>query len=243
MKNATHHVKPAQLLETLEHSRKVVFTLSDFQKITGGHEAYTRILAGRLAKTRLRRIERGKYTLAGNNPFLVASNLLFPSYLSFITAHSYYGVTTQLPRTIYVVGPKQKKTIEYDGIEIRFVKFPTERLFGYKREILEGKYLFIARLEKAIVDSVYLPRYCPVSETFRVLSVSEFDAITLAEFAERMDSLALLKRLGFILEALGFKPPVTWARRSTNRVLLNPGLQRTGRLDNRWNLIVNEVLE
>ncbi|MCD6403108.1 MAG: hypothetical protein J7K98_02140 [Candidatus Aenigmarchaeota archaeon] len=233
-------MKTQEFIEKIKASRIPVFTLSDLSKLLRKKENYLKLYLHRLAKNQLVRIEKNKYTLRGTNPFLVATNLIFPSYLSFITAYSYYGLTNQLVRVCYVVSLKQKKSLSYEGYSIKFVKFPKERFFGFRREIVEGKCLFVAEIEKAIVDSLYMPRYCPVSETFFALKNAKIDEKKLVSYAKRMKSSALFQRLGFLLELLGIriKP-----RNFKSYVSLNPTLPKKGEKNRKWKIIVNEVLE
>ena len=234
-------MKSQKLVEILKGLKKPVFSLSDISKILGKKEDYTKLYVHRLARKRLVRVERNKYTLKGTNPFLVATNLIFPSYLSFISAYSYYGLTNQLSKVCYVVALRQKKSLSYMGYLIKFVKFSQQRFFGFRKELLEGKFVLVAEIEKAIVDSLYIPRYCPVSETFFVLKNAEFDLEKLLSYAKKMKSLALLQRLGFLLDFLGIK--INAGITFSNYVLLNPSLPKEGEKNKKWKIIVNEVLE
>ena len=60
-------------------------------------------------------------------------------------------------------------------MKIKFIKFQKEKIFGYSKQKFRGKYLFIAAKEKAIVDSLYLPEQCPISETFEALQDKDVD--------------------------------------------------------------------
>jgi predicted transcriptional regulator of viral defense system len=195
-----------------------------------------------LSKKELLRLEKNKYALKGTNPFLIASNIVFPSYISFITAYSYYNLTTQLPRTFFVVTLKQKKPISFNSNLIRFVKFKKFRFFGFKREILEGKFVFVAEIEKAILDSLYLPKYCPISETFFALRNANLNLEKLFKYAKRMNSLAVIKRLGYLLEIVGIDASEIKTS-FKNYTLLNPNLPKKGNLNEKWKLIINEVVE
>jgi predicted transcriptional regulator of viral defense system len=103
-------MKSSEFIETIKNSRNSVFTFSQLTRILGKSEKYAKVFINRLSKKEILRLEKNKYALKGTNPFLVASNIVFPSYISFITAYSYYNLTTQLPRTFFVVTLKQKKT-------------------------------------------------------------------------------------------------------------------------------------
>lgn len=234
-------MKTEEIIKELEKLKFPVFTLLDLTKLLNKDENYVKVFIHRLTNKKLLRIEKNKYALKGTNPFLIATNLLFPSYLSFISAYSYYNLTTQLPRIYYVVTPKQKKEVRYGENLIKFVKFKSSRFFGFKKELLEGKFMFVAEIEKAIVDSLYLPRYCSVSETFSVLKNAELDEEKLLKYADRMNSSAVLQRLGVLLEILGIQ--LKLRRKFKNYILLNPTLPKRGEKNERWKVIINEAIE
>jgi predicted transcriptional regulator of viral defense system len=122
------------------------------------------------------------------------------------------------------------------------VKFKKFRFFGFKREILEGKFVFVAEIEKAIVDSLYLPKYCPTSETFFALRNANLNLEKLFKYAKRMNSLAVIKRLGYLLEVVGIDASEIKTS-FKNYTLLNPSLPKKGAVNEKWKLIINEVLE
>ena len=94
-------MKSSEFIEILKNSKSSVFAFSQLARILGKKEEYAKVFISRLAEKELLRLERNKYTLKGTNPFLIASNITFPSYISFISAYSYYNLTTQLPRTFF----------------------------------------------------------------------------------------------------------------------------------------------
>ena len=99
-------------IKELEKLSRPVITLSDVLKIIGKNRAYTRVYIHRLVnKNVLFEVEKGKYTIS-EDPFEIASNLVFPSYISFISAYSIYGLTTQTPLEIQIVSLKSKKPVK-----------------------------------------------------------------------------------------------------------------------------------
>jgi predicted transcriptional regulator of viral defense system len=235
-------MKSTEFIEMLKSSKSSVFTFSQLARILGKSEEYAKVFINRLTGKELLRLEKNKYTLKGTNPFSVASNIIFPSYISFITAYSYYNLTTQIPRTFFVVSLKQRMPVNFNSNLVRFVKFERLRFFGYRREILDGKFLFVAEPEKAILDSLYLPKYCPISETFFALKNANLNLEKLFRYAKQMKSAALIKRLGYLMEEAGMD--ASRLRISfKNYSLLNPSLPAKGNRNEKWKLIINEVVE
>jgi len=83
----------------------------------------------------------------------IANILQVPSYVSFMTALAYYGITTQVQRNFAESG-SLKRSIEYEakGITFKYYKLKKKYYFDFKR--LDG--LFIATKEKSFLDSAYL---------------------------------------------------------------------------------------
>lgn len=237
-------MKLLEFINALEKFEKPVFTVNDVARIIDANKDYARVYLHRLeANGVMEAVERNKYTLADNHPYVTASNLVFPSYMSFLTALHYYGATTQIPGSIYIVSTRSKKSLNIKGYSVEFVKLKKERFFGYTREKFQGKFIFVAEKEKLIVDSLILPRYCPIDETFKLLEDKELKTDTLIEYGLRMDSIVALKRLGYLLELTGIDV-YDRLRSVLNRKydLLNPFLEKKGDKNSKWRLIINEVL-
>jgi predicted transcriptional regulator of viral defense system len=237
-------MKTQEFLNLLKKLRKPVYTINEIFKILKKDENYTRVFLSRLEKKSLiKRIEKGKYFFKDENPFAIASNLVFPSYISFISALSYYGLTTQIPRTIFVVSLKQKKKLEFNGYEIQFVKFNKKRFFGYKREKTNRKFLFVGEIEKVIADSLFLPKYCPLSEILFALKNARVSIDKLILYSSKMGSKVVLKRLGYLME-LASKDlyEKLKAHIDSKYDLLNPSLKPRGKVNKKWKLVINEVL-
>lgn len=236
-------MKSIEFLQKIQELRNPVFTLHDAAKITGKTRQYLKLYLFRLKKRNLlKEVERGKYTMAFN-PFVVASHLTFPSYISFLSAYSYYQITTQMPRIIYVVSHAPKKRISYEQYTFQFITFSSQHIFGYKREEIGRNIIFIAEKEKAIIDSLYLPRYCAIDETFAALQDKDIDIVKLVHYARRMDSIIVLKRLGYLLEKREIDIFDDVKKELHGRYdLLNPYLKKTKIKNPKWKLIINEVL-
>lgn len=238
-------MKSQELIKTLFLLKKPVFTINDAAKITGKEKAYLKVYLLRLKKRGLiQSAERGKYFLPQNH-LLAASGLIYPSYISFLSAYSYYQITMQMPRKIQIVSLRQKKELKLGEYLVQFIKLPRKKLFGYKREDYNDGTLFVAEKEKAIVDSLYLPEYCPLDETFYVLD-SGIDIGKLIDYALQMDSIVLLKRLGYLLELKGEEIyPKVKSKLNKRYDLLNPQLKATKntKISGKWRLIINDKFE
>lgn len=143
-----------------------VFTFEDAVKILRHSRAYTRLFLHRcIKKGNIGRVERGLYyVVKRHNEYEIASGILYPSYVSMVSALAYYGLTTQIPRVVYVISTKRHRVVKnITGFDIVFRKIKKEMLFGYHKE--SNGNVFIADPEKAIVDIYYFNDISDLDET------------------------------------------------------------------------------
>jgi len=234
-------MKEREFIEKIRDLNIGVFTLSDVSRIIGKSRGYAALYVKRLIERgAIIRIEKGKYALPGVDPMVVATNILFPSYVSFLSAISYYHLTTQIPTSIQVVTGRSKKDLIFDR-KIRFIKFDKRRIFGYRREKIGNGYAFIGEIEKVIVDALFMPKYCSIGEIFEAFE--KVNTQKLIEYALKMDSIVTLKRLGYMLELKGIDVYETLKAHINKKYdLLNPALPPVGENNRKWMLKLNEVL-
>jgi predicted transcriptional regulator of viral defense system len=183
-----NYIKTQDLIDEMSNHNKLVFTLNDATKYMNKPRKY---VSKQLASNKkVVRIERGKYFISygkGIDLYAVASQILYPSYISLLSAFQYYSVTTQVTNAYSVISLKRHRTIVFDDNIIEFRTVKKERFFGYKRV----QNTFISLLEKAIIDSIYLgtPAFSYVEEAFSsAIERGILDIDRLKSFANRMNS-------------------------------------------------------
>jgi len=228
-----------EFLEKIKGLQKPVFTSNDLQKLSGFDKKYLKVYLFRLKQHhRIQEVEKGKYALP-LHPFIIASNVIFPTYISFFSAYFYHDLTTQMPNIIQIVSLRSKKRLKGEGYTIQFIKMSPFRVFGYTREKFMEKYIFVAEKEKAIIDSLYLPECCPLEETYIALQ-GDLNVDLLITYALRMKSIILLKRLGYLLELRGIDIFIKIKSKLNNRYdYLNPRQHQTGKKSKKWRLVIN----
>ncbi len=136
--------------------RYPVFGIKDIANVLKKSREYAYLVAFRLKRRgEIAEIEKGKYTFE-SDPFVVASWIVWPSYISSWAALNYYKLTEQLAFTIHVVSTRKrkKKTIYFGNAAIEFIKIRPKAFFGYRRVIYQGYEVFIAEKEKALIDAL-----------------------------------------------------------------------------------------
>jgi len=100
---------------------------------------------------RIRRICKGYYTLHDDIK-VIGTYLNYPSYISFLTALSMYGLTTQITARIEFASLHRWRAPKCaDSLGMRYIKIPKKYFFGYTKT-QEG--YFIAEPEKAVIDMI-----------------------------------------------------------------------------------------
>jgi predicted transcriptional regulator of viral defense system len=243
----------SMLLSTLSSSGLDIFTIKDAEKVSRIKGNRLRKLIHDLIKNKwIERIERGKYMLLplvagprsihGKHPFLISGKLVSPYYIGFFSALNYYGITEQISKITYVVTTKKKKPLEFQGQKYHFVAFPKKRFFGFKKEWMGNTQFKISDKEKTIVDCLYMPEYGGgIFETVKAFR-EKMDYEKMLDYAIRMDDLAIVKRLGYLLDLLELSRPV--ADKLLKRVaggycLLDTTGPKKGNLNKKWRVIEN----
>src|SRR3989344_4472321 len=227
----------SKVYEELEKNKLFIFKIKDLCLLLKADKtkAYN-IIKALKRKQIIKKVGKGFYVLSGVSEFSIGQNINYPSYLSFWSALSYYGFSDQTPKKIFFVTTRYTK--EINGF--KFVTLSPKRFFGYKS--MEG--ITIAEKEKAIIDSMLFPKYSGgIKEIANSLEKGEkeIDIKKLINYAFKVESKAVLRRLGFILEKLDYRKGLKKMRENIGRgyELLDPSLKRKNNLNKKWLLDVN----
>ena len=241
---ANQKMKKIELIRELE--KHVVFNLKTVREITGKGSSYAKLLVYRIKKDNLiTEIERNKYTMK-KDPLLIASNIIWPSYISFWSALRYHNLTEQLPQDVMVITTRtrKKRKIDFNNIKIIFIKIKPKYLFGYRKERYHGAYIFMAEPEKALIDSALFKKIS-FSEIYSVMknNLSTINIELLLAYLIKIRNKALIKRFGFLLDNLG-----TGAHKKLKKFIdfkyipLDYSLPAKGKKDKKWKVIKNAQL-
>lgn len=242
--------KSSQLLSELAENNKTIFTVNDAVRILKGRKSsVTKLLHDLTKKKWLFRLSKGKYLIlpleAGVEPefteheLVIASNLIFPYYISYWSALNYYGLTEQVSKTIFIATIKRKREMEMKGLKFKFVTINKNKFFGFDKVPINNHSINLAEKEKAIVDCLDFPRYCGgITEVIKAVdgAKEELDLNKLIAYAKKMKNRAILNRLGYILELLNIKMEI---KPGKHYVLLEPMGKKKGTYNKKWKIIVN----
>lgn len=217
-----------------------LFTFNEFVRIIAKTQKYTRTYLYRLKKEyHIFQVERGKYTVF-DDPMIISSHVMIPSYISFWTAIRLHNLTEQLPLDIMIAVPKSKKTIKFQGTKIRF--FKTKHMWGYKKQKYMDFDIFVAEKEKCIIDALSL-KNTPFDEIVKAIRTKDFETKKLIEYAIKTGNKSLIKRLGYLMENFGLKTEELARHLDNNYILLDWSETKKEKKDKKWKIIVNRRLD
>jgi len=174
-----------------------VFSLADVSQITKSRVYAKFLLSSILKKGEIKKIKRDLYTLH-EDPFLVATFIIKPSYISSISALSFYKDISQIPNEIFCFTTKPPKVFHFIQT-IRF--FHTKFFFGFEEKEYRGFKILIADREKAIIDSIgKIPIY--VFEE----ALEKINTEKILDYVKKIGKKSLAKRIGYLLEKKGYDP-------------------------------------
>lgn len=260
------HLSPdeAKLITIWESENKTVIRPSDVQEVFDCTANYAYLLLHKLEdKKWIERVSQGLYQfiplsygypekIPPTNSYVIGASLIEPYYFSYYTSNSHYGLTTQIPYTVFIATTKKKPDFEWSGSNFKFITLSKNKFFGYRKEVIFDTKVNIAEPEKSMVDSFDKPKYAGGVEqlagiTWRGLSRVNKDK--LVKYAVEMNSHSLIQRLGFIISFLTEEGIVKPLSNKLENILLDlvggtviyldSKRKKTGKLSKKWKIINN----
>jgi predicted transcriptional regulator of viral defense system len=221
--------------EKLRRNNFVIFKIKDLRMLLKLNKTRTYNLIKALKNKEIIKKKKGFFYFSDTDEFVIASNINFPSYVSFWSALNYYGFSDNTPKKIFLATTKYSKEIG----SFKYVSLLKKRFFGYTSI---GK-MIIAEKEKAIIDSLLFPKYSGGIKEIKLSLDSAFKSLNkkkLIDYAMRTESKAVIRRLGFLLEERGFKSLSKLKKNiGEGYELLDPTLLKTNNLNKIWLLDIN----
>jgi len=210
--------KEAQTVLSFREQGRTTVRATDVIELLGNESTARKVIRNLLRKGWLTRLvagrymflppERGPENLGENNALALASAVVEPSYVGWWAAAAYHSFTTQKPMTITVatLRPLLARTVE--GNDIRFIKVVSRKFFGFKAYDLYGREAMLSTPIKTVVDCIDRPDLAGgASEVTRIVygAMADLALDDVIATAFQMKSTALLQRLGFLADLVGWK--------------------------------------
>ena len=224
-----------------------IFTFSDIEKRLGSlNKNLSNILANLVHHKLLVQLEKGKYCRPnfGNN-FVIANYLAKDSAIAYWSALNHYGLTEQIPNTIFVQTDKLKRSKKVLNVDYKFIKVHPKKIIGITTEG-RGSYKFrITDIDKTIIDCFDLPQYSGgFAELVRAFYNARLNKQKMLDYAIAVDNVSIFKRISYLSELFemkGFKifQKETEKRLKSKYTYLSQFSEKTGKYLSRWKLCLN----
>jgi predicted transcriptional regulator of viral defense system len=182
---------------------------------------------------------------------LVLRRLDHSYYLSWHTGLWHHGLIEQQSRTVLCAVTVRKRPVRLDAQTVRFVSVAQRKFFGFARSDDYEAPVWVADLEKALLDSLDMPHLAgPMPVVIAALDqaarTGALDPQRLVVYAIRMGGPVLNRRLGYIMEQLDI-PGAAELQPHLGRksaVTLQPGRapQPGTKIDPRWRVYTDDAL-
>ena len=250
----------AGLLASLYDRPQSIFTLADARAITGLsshlassllHKAAHRGLVSRLKPGVFVIVppELGSASEYAGDPYLTAKRLAgeAPCFISHASAMEIHRMVTQPQLAVFASSSKRLRARTLQGREFRFIYLQPEHYFGTtKHWVTKQESVEISDLERTVIDGLRQPEYCGgITEVAKGLWMRHQDmqAKKLVDYALRMATGAVVRRLGYVLELYAIAPESELARLrdalTETYAPLDPMLPAEGTHLRRWRLQLN----
>ena len=234
-------------METLQIVKKLqeypTFNIDTFANIINNNKIYAKMHLNRLKNRDIvKRIQRNVYTVQ-EDPLIIASRIIWPSYISLWAAFRYHNLTEQIPNKISVITTRSKsrENIQMMNTAIIFEKIRPSWFFGFSKIKIQDFEVFMAEPEKALIDAVLLKKIS-TAEIYSLLreNIKNISTKKLVDCILRTKNNALSKRFGWMLESLECNCAKK-LEKQTYKTMIPLDIARpiTGLKDKKWGVIVN----
>jgi len=231
--------------------RNKTFTFEDALKLSGLSRDVLKKILYRLEQSGfIERIEKGKYMIIplgaakGKytlNEFVIGSLLVNPYCIAYWSALNFYGLTEQIPNTIFIQSTSRKKKLETEifGVRYKIVKIKETKFFGFRKEWIEETQINITDKEKTIVDCLDKPQYSGgIIEVAKALKNGQIDIKKVVDYANEIGNSGVIRRLGYLSDFLGIDVNLSPIN-VRNYLLLDPTMSKNDLKNAKWRLIIN----
>jgi predicted transcriptional regulator of viral defense system len=265
MKNKYISVKSNQLLSYFnEQGRKCFdYTLAIKALPDSKSSAIRQLLSDMTKRGLLMRLKEGVYYII---PYEIDAQYFMPDwhlivehvvndadhYIGYYSAMQLHNLITQPSLKEQIVVSKQLRPSELiiKGVPFQFIYHNEKHFFGAKRIWIDSYHkVLCSDLEKTIIDCLFKPDYAGgIVEVARAIHVSK-DKISyeiLLDYAKKFNSQAVIKRLGFLLEALDIYTDIIKElqnMKTASYVVLDTELPKIGKRNSRWSIQQNLDIE
>ena len=177
-----------------------------------------------------------------------------PYYIGYYSAMAVHGMTTHPVKDVFIVSSIRRNNRNVSGVSFLFQYINSKKVFGIASHWLTtNEQVRVSDLERTVIDGLARPELCGgVGEVAKgmCLKQQEINWKCCVDYAVRFDVYAVAKRLGFLMEELGFgsTKEIQQLKKFTDRSQAYIGLDPTidegkDRFQSRWKVRINFNIE
>ena len=218
------------------------FSLIELAKFKNEKKEYlSKYISEQISANKISKIRSGWFTFLDDySKYLIACTYK-KSYITLQSALEFYGYSTQRYITLELCSYIKKKNKTINGYNIQFLTTTKKKFFGFKKEKYQGNDFLIADKEKLLIDCLTNQDKLTFGEFKSFIAQEKFDKDKIESYAKRINSKALNKRLGYILELQGFKNIDLEINNKYEKLNLQKSI--TDQKNTKWKLYVNEEIK
>jgi predicted transcriptional regulator of viral defense system len=250
----------ARLVTALHERGRTLFSNADVEEITGlGPKSARNFAAALVRRGVATRLKPGLFILVPyelgrerdylGNPLVVARELAdHPDYyISHASAMEVHQMVTQPQLVVYVTSPRPVRPRTVLGTEFRFVRCKADHVFGVTDHwATKTDKVRVSDLARTVIDGLKHSEYCGgFTEVAKGFWMKRDDIAPdrLVDYALRLGVGAVIRRLGFLLEAFDVDAPRAVSRLheqlTASYAVLDPMMPDEGKYLARWRLRLN----
>jgi predicted transcriptional regulator of viral defense system len=231
----------ALFIKKLHEIELNTFTLNDAVKIMDAKKQVIKSILSRWVKEKkIIRLKRNYYTLRKVTSKFELQQIFQDTYVGLYSALEFYGSTNQRFNNIDLISKKKLKNTTILSTKINFNFVNKKMFFGFEKEVINNNSLFISSKEKTIIDCVYFSSKVYLTEIndFIRKEKENLNKEKIITYLNKVNSSTLNKRVGFLLEENEII--LTGIKINKKLTKLNKNLSKNGKINKKWNLIINE---
>ena len=215
--------KESEFLSKIAEKGLSVISFEQAQALWNPPERTPDVLYRLTQKGWLRRLERGVYLLipleAGpartwtENGSVIAQYLIEPAAIAYWSALHHWNMTEQIPQVTFVQTTHRKQSTEIAGMKFQFVTVIQKHFFGIATANLAGKMFEVTDRDMTLLDCAARPDLSggilQLAQSLRSSS-SQIDWKKLDQYLRKWGGGAVVKRLGYLVEALKLPGREEW---------------------------------
>jgi len=234
-------------LHLLNENEIEYFTISEIEEqLSHKFNNINEVLENLVQKKFLYRLQKGYYAVKNfTNQNVIGTFISQNRPVAYWSALSIHGLTSRFPNKVFIQTIKRKRDKTIHGVNYKFVTIPERKRAGIITLSYGNNSYPITDIEKTIVDCFDLPKYSGgFDNLIAAFAHAKLNSKKMIEYAEAINNISAIKRMGFIAELLNKKGLQTFIKYAKHRVnkkynLIDSAGEDSGEFISSWRLRLN----